>query len=83
MKTVIHYKCEKCGAVFDTPSAALACEAKDYNLSLDEYNHWMALKKLAQDAGRICGIIKNEKTENEFDVAVNKLLAFEKVHNLS
>lgn len=43
----------------------------------------MALKKLAQDAGRICGIIKNEKTENEFDVAVNKLLAFEKVHNLS
>lgn len=32
MKTVIHYKCEKCGAVFDTPSAALACEAKYYNL---------------------------------------------------
>lgn len=43
----------------------------------------MALKKLAEDAGKICGIRKNEKTENEFDVAVNKLLAFEKVHNLS
>lgn len=83
MKTVIRYKCEKCGAVFDTTSAALACEAKHYNLSLDEYNHWMALKKLAEDAGKICGIRKNEKTENEFDVAVNKLLAFEKVHTLS
>lgn len=52
MKTVIRYKCEKCGAVFDTTSAALACEAKHYNLSLDEYNHWMALKKLAEDAGK-------------------------------
>ena len=83
MKIVIRYKCEKCGAVFDTTSAASACEAKHYNLSLDEYNHWMALKKLAEDAGKICGIRKNEKTENEFDVAVNKLLAFEKVHNLS
>lgn len=39
-------------------------------------------EKLAENAGKMVSIAKNEKTDREFDVAVQKLVDFEKEHNL-
>lgn len=82
MRTVARYQCEKCRKIYDIPSEAIACEAVHYGLSVDEYNKWLALKKLAENAGKMVSIAKNEKTDREFDVAVQKLVDFEKEHNL-
>ena len=82
MKTVARYQCEKCRKIYDIPGEAIACEAGHYGLSVDEYNKWLALKKLAENAGKMVSIAKNEKTDREFDVAVQKLVDFEKEHNL-
>lgn len=82
MRTVARYQCEKCRKIYDIPGKAIACEAGHYGLSVDEYNKWLALKKLAENAGKMVSIAKNEKTDREFDVAVQKLVDFEKEHNL-
>ena len=82
MRTVIRYQCEKCQKIYPASHAAFLCEAGHYGLTVEEYSHWLALKKLAEDTGRKTGIAKNEKTEAAFDEAVQKLLSFEKEHHL-
>ena len=63
MRTVARYQCEKCRKIYDIPGEAIACEAGHYGLSVDEYNKWLALKKLAENAGKMVSIAKNEKTD--------------------
>lgn len=82
MKTVMKFQCDKCRRVYDTPGEALTCEAAHYGLTREEYDKWLALKKLAAEAGKINGIRKNAQTDMNFDVAVNKLVSFEKEHQL-
>lgn len=83
MRTILKFMCEKCRAVYDTPREALFCEAGHYHLTVEEYDQWLALQKLAADAGRIVGIQKNEQTDSDFDAAIQKLLDFERAHKLN
>jgi hypothetical protein len=82
MRTVTSYQCEKCRKIYPTSHEAFLCESGHYGLTVEEYGQWLALKKLAEDAGRISGITKNEETEAAFDEVVQKLLSFEKEHHL-
>lgn len=82
MRTVTRYQCEKCLEIYPTSHEAFLCEAGHYGLTVEEYGQWISLKKLAEDAGRMAGISKNEKTEANFDNAVQELLDFERKHHL-
>ena len=82
MRTVTRYQCEKCQKIYPTSHEAFLCESGHYGLTVEEYGQWLALKKLAEDAGRMAGITKSEKTEAAFDDAVQKLLSFEREHHL-
>lgn len=46
MKTIMMYQCEKCRKVYDSASQAMTCEAEHYELTLEEYHHWMELQKM-------------------------------------
>lgn len=51
-------------------------------LSVEDYNKWLALQKLAKEAGALNSITKNFNTDKAFDEAIDKLVAFEKEHHL-
>lgn len=82
MKTVVRYQCEKCRKIYDFPGEAITCEAGHYNLSAEDYNKWLALQKLAKEAGALNSIPKNFNTDKAFDEEIDKLVAFEKEHHL-
>lgn len=82
MKTVVKYQCEGCRKIYDSPREAISCEAGHYHLSVEDYDKWLALQKLAKEAGALNSITKNFNTDKAFDEAVDKLVAFEKEHNL-
>lgn len=82
MKTVIRYQCEKCQKIYPTSHEAFLCESGHYGLTVEDYSQWMALKNIAEKAGRIVSITKNEKTESAFDEAIQTLIHFEKEHHL-
>ena len=82
MKTIRMYQCEKCRKVYDSASQAMTCEAEHYELTLEEYHHWIELQKNAKEAGVMNSISKNERTDKAFDDAVIQLVEFEKEHKL-
>lgn len=82
MRTITQYQCEKCRKIYPTSHEAFLCESGHYGITVEEYGQWLALKKLAEEAGKIVSISKNEKTEAEFDDSIHRLLEFEKKHHL-
>lgn len=57
-------------------------EASHYNLSVDEYREWNALKKEAEQQGCSVMITNNERTRSAFDKACEDLTDFERKHNI-
>ena len=82
MKTIIMYQCEICKQTFPNSSLAFTCEAAHYHLSVEDYEKWLAYKKLAADAVRMECNTADDVTRQNSEVAIQKLLDFEKKHNL-
>lgn len=82
MKTCTKYICEVCGKESDNSEEIRKCEASHQGLTLDEAKQHNELIKAAEKCGRVVSITKNAETNKDFDNAVEKLLVFEKEHNL-
>lgn len=82
MRRLMKYQCEVCGIVYSDIDDARACEAKDYGLTLKEYDEWGSLCEAAARAGKRIGVHKCPETDAAFDAACEALAAFETAHGL-
>ena len=82
MQTTITYQCDVCKKQSHCQKEIHACEAKHMGLSYEEYQHYELLK---QQMIRACWIVSdtnNDRTRAEEELAIRKVLEFEKKHNL-
>lgn len=82
MKQYIIYECENCGIKSKDRNEIIKCEAAHLNLSEEEYHQWEELKQDVRYASHIVSTCKNEQTDKEFDDAIEKLMEFEKLHEI-
>lgn len=82
MQQYVMYECESCGKKSRDIRKVIECEASHLGLSLSEMQEWENLKENVKHKGMVVGQTKNRHTDKDFDEAVEKLLKFEKKHNL-
>lgn len=82
MKSYTMYVCETCGFECDDGEMMMEHEASHLGLSIEEFEQYNALKSHARFMGRRIAISKNTNTEKAYDEAVERLVAFEKEHNI-
>ena len=82
MKQHIIYECENCRKQSKDREEIMKCEASHFGLTIAEMQEWKNLKENARHAGAVVGTTKNEHTDKAFDEAIEKLIAFEKEHEI-
>ena len=83
MQRVIQYWCEVCGK-HDTKFETIRdCECKHLGITAADLEKWKVLRETAVRKSAIYTREHNFRTEAEFDEAIEKLVDFEKGHNLS
>ncbi|WP_270368247.1 hypothetical protein [Eubacterium ramulus] len=83
MKRHVFYECETCGKKSEDMAEIIACEAAHLGLTVAEKKEWEALEQKMRKAADTVSCSSNEETQRAFDDAVDEILRFEKVHNLS
>ena len=82
MKSYTVYVCETCGKESKDWSDIRRCEADHLGLNLLEMDEYERLQTEAEHFGYVVGNFKCEETEKAFDLAIKRLVAFEKEHNI-
>lgn len=82
MKQKTAYVCEYCGNSYFVQAVCEECEAHHLGLTRREYLDWRILNKTAANAGKMMGCCNDEKTRNNFDTAIEKLVDFEEKHGI-
>lgn len=83
MKQYVTFICENCNKESRNADEIKACEAGHLGLTVDEKLEYDGLKEIVRRRSYTVSVTKNEKTEKEFDNAINEILDFEKKHGIS
>lgn len=83
MRQYITYVCERCGQKSEDKNKIYACEASHLGLTTEQKQQYDTLQKNVELASAILNLRHNERTINEFDDAIKKLLDFEKQYNIT
>lgn len=76
------FECEYCGKQSRNEDGIFEHEAAHLGLSPIDKLEWDRLKEVVRHKSYIVSYCKNEQTEKDFDEAVEKLIAFERIHNI-
>lgn len=82
MKQYTTYICEKCNKESRSAEEIRECEAAHLGLTSDKKLMYDALKEIVRRRSYTVSVTKNEKTDKDFDDAINDLLKFEKEHGI-
>lgn len=82
IKHITYYVCQFCGEKFITENECKLHEAKEMKLTIEEYEHLLALEKAEREASSYMGICNNSKTRNAYEKASKAVIAFREKHNL-
>lgn len=82
MKQCIIYECETCGKQSKDKQEIIECECIHIGLTVAEKKTYDFLKEKVKHTGRVVSITKNEETDREFEKAIDRLLEFEKIHEI-
>ena len=79
-KTV--FVCERCNKQYDVAMDACRCEANHLGLTLKEYKEYYKLLEVERNCSIDISIVKDEKTEELLNNAINAVLEFKRNHNI-
>lgn len=82
MKQYTVFVCDTCGYESRDCDDMRNHEASHLGLTVEEMESYMALKSFAAYMGSVVSSKNNEETRSKFDEAIEKLLAFEKEHDI-
>ena len=82
MKHYTTYICEKCNKESRNAEEIRKCEAAHLGLTPNEKLEYDMLKEIVRSRSYTVSVTKNEKTDKDFDDAINELLEFEKEHGI-
>lgn len=82
MKMYQFYVCEHCGRCSLNYDEIDECEASHVGLTANEKRVWDVLKSAVKYFGSVMSKKNNEYTRASYDVAVEKLISFEKLHGM-
>ncbi len=83
MKQIIQYECEKCGKKSENYDDIAECEAKHLGISVVERAKYIDLQWIAKQWSYIVNRSNNEENRNKHDEAIQKLINFEKEHDIN
>lgn len=82
MKRIEQYQCDFCNKIYGEPTAAINCECEHLGLSMEEYDEYKKLLIEESNAYQIVYFYRNTRTIQKCDDAVEKVLAFQNLHNI-
>lgn len=82
MKQYTMYVCETCKRESRNANVIKECEANHIGLTIEEKFKYDGLKENVKRCSCMIETTKNERTDKEFDNAINELITFEKDHGL-
>ena len=82
MKQYTVYVCETCGYESRDVEDMRIHEASHLGLTVKEMETYRAMKSFAAYMGSVVANRNNEETRNKFDESVEKLVTFEKEHEI-
>ena len=82
MKRIVQYQCDFCKKIYDNPKAAISCECLHIGISDEEYDEYKKLLREESYAYHNVYISRNDRTIQACDDATQKVLAFQKLHNI-
>lgn len=82
MKRIEQYQCDFCKRIYDNPTAAINCECEHLGLFKEEYDEYKRLLIEESYAYHNVAITRNDRTIQACDDATEKVLAFQKLHNI-
>ena len=82
MKRIMQYQCDFCNKIYGDPEAAINCECIHLGLSNQEYDEYKKLLREESYAYQNVSIVRNDRTIQACDDATEKVLAFQKLHNI-
>lgn len=83
MKAKMMYECDFCGFGHESKEVVEEHEAAHYGLTAQEYKTWRELDARVKLCSHVYEYNHNRDTEAELEAAVDAVLKFEAVHNLS
>ena len=82
MNMIMFYQCEFCKEMYENAMDALHCEQKHLGITESEYNTYQQLLKDERSAYTMQSIENNERTRDACDRATEKVIKFQKEHNI-
>ena len=82
MKRLIQYQCDFCKKIYDDPESVIDCECGHFGLLNQEYEEYKKLLREESYAYQNVSITRNDRTIQACDDATEKVLAFQKAHNI-
>lgn len=82
MKQYTTYICETCNKESRSADEIKSCEAAHLGLTVNEKLEYDVLQEIVKRRSYTVSVTKNEKTEKDFDDAINEIIAFEKKHGI-
>lgn len=82
MKKCLIFVCEICGKKSESYEKIRKCEADHLRITLDELAQYKELLSEVASCSYVIAWTKNERTEQELDNAIQKLIDFETKHRI-
>lgn len=82
MKRITQYQCDFCKKIYGDPEIAINCECGHLGLTRQEYEEYKKLLREESYAYQNVSITRNNRTIQTCDDATEKVLAFQKLHNI-
>lgn len=82
MNKFVIYMCDVCGKTDENIDAIKECECNHLGITTDDLAIWSELRETARRTSVASSITHNNEAEAEFNAAIERLLHFEKEHNL-
>lgn len=82
MKRLMQYQCDFCKKIYGDPKIAINCECEHLGLNRQEYEEYKKLLREESYAYQNVSITRNDRTISACDDATEKVLAFQKAHNI-
>lgn len=82
MKQYAMYLCEECNRESRNADEIRECEASHLGLTIDEKLEYDVLKEIVRRRSYTVSVTKNEKTDKEYDDAINEILMFERKYGI-
>ena len=82
MKRITQYQCDFCKKIYGDPEIAINCECGHLGLTRQEYDEYKKLLREESYVYQNVSIVRNDRTIQACDDATEKVLAFQKLHNI-